>query len=40
MKQTTKYAGLDVHQAATVAVVGDDTGHGIEWTAKPVLRLE
>jgi len=26
MKQTTKYVGLDVHEATTVAVVGDDAG--------------
>ena len=29
MKQTTKYVGLDVHQATTVAVVRDDSGHVI-----------
>lgn len=37
MKQTTKYVGLDVHQATTVAVVGDDTGRVI---ARSVLRTE
>ncbi len=26
MKQTTKYVGLDVHQATTVATVRTDTG--------------
>jgi hypothetical protein len=40
MKQTTTYVGVDLHWAATVAVVGDDTGHVIDWAAKPVLRLE
>ena len=35
MKQTTKYVGLDVHQATTVAVVGDDTGHVIARSVVP-----
>src|SRR6478672_10870127 len=35
MKQTTKYVGLDVHQATTVAVVGDDTGRVIARSVVP-----
>jgi hypothetical protein len=29
MKQTTKYVGLDVHQATTVTVVQDESGRVI-----------
>jgi len=35
MKQTTKYVGLDVHQATTVAVVGDETGRVIARSVVP-----
>ena len=35
MKQTAKYVGLDVHQATTVAVVGDDTGRVIARSVVP-----
>jgi transposase len=35
MKQTTKYVGLDVHQATTVAVVGDDTGRVLARSVVP-----
>jgi hypothetical protein len=35
MKQTTKYVGLDVHQATTVAVVGDETGRVIAKSVVP-----
>jgi hypothetical protein len=35
MKQTTKYVGLDVHQATTVAVVGDDAGRVIARSVVP-----
>lgn len=35
MKRTTKYVGLDVHQATTVAVVGDDTGRVIARSVVP-----
>jgi hypothetical protein len=35
MKQTTKYVGLDVHQATTVAAVGDDTRRVITRSVVP-----
>ena len=35
MKQTTKYVELEVHQATTVAVVGDDTGRVIARSVVP-----
>ena len=35
MKRTTKYVGLDVHQATTVAVVADDTGRVIARSVVP-----
>jgi hypothetical protein len=35
MKPTTKYVGLDVHQATTVAVVRDDSGRVIERSVVP-----
>ena len=35
MKQTTKYVGLDVHQATTVAVIQDDSGRVIARSVVP-----
>src|SRR5689334_12748822 len=35
MKRTTKYVGLDVHQATIVAVVRDETGRVIARTILP-----